>query len=128
MFVSFMKCSAKSQEKPKERPRYKKEKGRSHSLLTGPTEKESKIPSSRLRKDNKGRAIPLKRQASLSPMPRANGQNLLIRLCCMTPGKPTAPPGTGILKTTGKKLTQLSGLGDVPGLAVVYKLVCERVI
>ena len=70
--------------------------------MIGQKEKESIIPSSRPKRDKKGRAIPQKRQASLSPMPKINGLNQLIPQLSTIPGKLTVPFGTGIQKTTGK--------------------------
>ena len=62
-------------------------------------------------KDKKGRAIPQKRQASLSPTPRISGSNPPTPLCFMTPGKQTVPSGTGIPKMIGKKPTQIIRTG-----------------
>ena len=47
-------------------------------------------------------------------MPRTNGWNLLKLLCCMAPGKPTVLFGTGIPKTTGKKLMPTIRTGRRP--------------
>ena len=75
---------------------------RIHFLPTGQKEKESRKLSSIQQNDKKGRVVPQKRQASLSPMPKkTNGLNPLIIHHHMIHGKPTVPFGTGIRKTTG---------------------------
>ena len=106
-----MRYSIKVREKPKASQKDTKARTNINFLPIGQKENESKIHNFKPNKDKKGRAIPLKRQASLSPTPRISGSNLLTPLCFMTPGKQTVPSGTGIPRMTGKKPTQTTKTG-----------------
>ena len=109
--VPYMRCSIQAREKPKANQKDNKAITNIPLLPSGQKEKESNIQSLSPSKDNKGKAIPQKRQAFQRRKPmKANGWNLPI-IHLMTPGKLTVPHGTGMQKLTGKKLKSITRTG-----------------